>query len=370
MKNGKNLLITIAIVLIGITTQAQEPPVTIIPRNYVCYRSSAPLTIDGLINEADWLNVPWSEYFGDIEGSLKPEPAYKTRMKMLWDTNFLYIAAELEEPHVWANLTERESIVFYDNDFEVFIDPDGDTHHYLEYEMNAFNTQWDLMLLKPYRDDLKQNVAIDNWNFNDMKSAVHVDGTINNPKDNDRGWTLEIAIPLDALTEISSTGKLPVQGEQYRIDFSRVEWTVDIVDGKYKKRTHLVEGKEKPLPENNWVWSPQGVIAMHQPETWGFLQFSEKKAGNGTDVYVPDPDNDVKWALRMLYYREQNYFIKNKSYSSDLKTLGLENYMLNGKPFQPAIKMTFTMFEATLPGMDGKSTWHIVQDGRIWKEGN
>ena len=370
MKKSKNLLLIIAIGLISITIYAQEPPIPINPRNYVCYRSSAPLTIDGLINEADWLNVPWSEYFGDIEGSLKPEPAYKTRMKMLWDTNFLYIAAELEEPHVWANLTERESIVFYDNDFEVFIDPDGDTHHYLEYEMNAFNTQWDLMLLKPYRDDLKQNVAIDNWNFNGMKSAVHVDGTINNPKDTDKGWTLEIAIPLDALTEISSTGKLPVQGEQYRIDFSRVEWTVDIVEGKYKKRTHLVEGKEKPLPENNWVWSPQGVIAMHQPETWGFLQFSEKKAGTGTDVYVPDPDNDVKWALRMLYYREQNYFIKNKMYTSDLKALGLENYMLNGKPFQPAIKMTFTMFEATLPGMDGKSTWHIVQDGRIWKEGN
>lgn len=351
-----------------ISLHAQEPTIAISPRNYVCYRTSESLTIDGLMNESDWHNVPWSEYFGDIEGSLKPEPKYRTRMKMLWDTNFLYIAAELDEPHVWANLTERESIIFYDNDFEVFIDPDGDTHHYLEYEMNAFNTQWDLMLLKPYRDDVKQNVAIDNWNFNGIKSATYVNGTINNPKDIDKGWTLEIAIPLDALVEISASGKLPVHGEQYRIDFSRVEWTVDVVDNKYKKRTHIVEGKEKPLPENNWVWSPQGVVAMHQPETWGFVQFSEKTAGKGVDPYVPDPDNAVKWALRMLYYREKAYFEKNNSYTADLKVLGLEVYKVHGKQFNPVIKMAFTFYEATLPGTDGKTTWHIIQDGRIWKE--
>jgi len=356
--------------LMTIAGFAQEPPVTITPRNYVCYRASAPITIDGLIQDADWEKVPWSEYFVDIEGNLKPQPLYKTRMKMLWDDRFLYVAAELEDPHVWANFTERESVIFYDNDFEVFIDPDGDTHHYLEYEMNALNTQWDLMLLKPYRDDLKQNVAIDNWNYNGMKSAVHVNGTLNNPNDTDTGWTLEIAFPIDALTELSATGKIPVQGEQYRIDFSRVEWTVDVIEGKYRKRTHVVDGKEKALPENNWVWSPQGVIAMHQPETWGFLQFSEKIAGQGTDAYLPDPDNDVKWALRMLYYRETAYFEANKSYTLDLKALRLDKYLVGGKPFLPSIKMTFSTWEAIFPGNNGKATWHIVNDGRIWKENN
>ncbi|MEI6060439.1 MAG: carbohydrate-binding family 9-like protein [Bacteroidota bacterium] len=368
MKMVRLLLIILFLGLLALPTYAQEPQIVINPRHYICYRASAPLVIDGWLNEADWQNAEWSEYFVDIEGSLKPEPRYKTRMKMLWDNHFLYIAAELEDPHVWANLTERESVIFNDNDFEVFIDPDGDTHHYLEYEMNALNTQWDLMLLKPYRDDLKQNVAINNWNFNGIKSAVHVNGTLNNPKDTDLGWTVEIAIPFESLTELSISGFLPVEGEQYRIDFSRVEWMVDVIDGKYKKRTHLVNGQEKPLPENNWVWSPQGVIAMHQPETWGFLQFSEKTVGNGVYVYVPDPDNDVKWALRMLYYRENAWFAKHHSYTADLKELGLENYQLNGKAFSPSIKMTYTLYEATLQGKDGLSLWHIVQDGRIWRE--
>lgn len=346
---------------------AQEPPILIQPRHYICYKAARQLTIDGLMNETDWAAAPWTDYFVDIEGSLKPEPRLKTRAKMLWDDQYLYIAAYLEEPHVWATLTERESVIFYDPDFEVFIDPDGDTHHYIEYEMNAFNTQWDLLLLKPYRDDVQQNVAIDHWSMNGLRSAVHVDGTINDASDTDKGWSLEIAIPMDALMELNATGKLPVSGEHYRIGFSRVEWTIDIIDGKYKKRTHLVNGKEKPLPEDNWIWSPQGVIAMHQPETWGYLQFSEKIAGSGVDTFLPDPDQELKWALRLLYYRENARFAKEGGFTQDLDSLKLSGYLVNGKVFSPEIRIVRDYFEATHPSADGKSLWHIRKDGRIWK---
>jgi prefoldin subunit 5 len=47
-----------------------------------------------------------------------------------------------------CNLTKKylknyDDIVFYDNDFEVFIDPDNDTHRYYEFEVNALNTMFD-----------------------------------------------------------------------------------------------------------------------------------------------------------------------------------------------------------------------------------
>ena len=71
---------------------------------------------------------------------------------MLWDDDFFYIAAALEEPHVWATLTEHDSVIFQDPDFEVFLDPDGDNHSYYEIEINALGTVWDLRLVKPYRD--------------------------------------------------------------------------------------------------------------------------------------------------------------------------------------------------------------------------
>ena len=203
-----------------------------------------------------------------------------------------------------------------------------------------------------------------------MKSAVYVDGTINDPKDTDKGWTVEIAFPLDAMAEVSSTGKNPVPGEQYRIDFSRVEWLTDLVDGKYKRRSQLQDGKEKFLPEDNWVWSPQGVVNMHQPETWGYLQFSGKPAGRGTDSYVENPDNAVKWALRLLYYRQKAYFEKNSVYTTDPGKLGLADYKLNNSVISPSIRLTQTLYEASLPSADGKGTWHITQDGRVWKTPN
>ena len=66
---------------------------------------------------------PWTTDFVDIQGGAKPTPRFRTRAKLLWDDDYLYIAAELEEPHVWATLTQHDSVIFQDPDFEVFIDP-------------------------------------------------------------------------------------------------------------------------------------------------------------------------------------------------------------------------------------------------------
>src|SRR5207248_1081011 len=99
----------------------------------------------------------------------------RTRVKMLWDDDFFYIAAEMEEPHVWATLKEHDAVIFQDNDFEVFIDPDGDNHEYYELEINAQATEWDLRLVKPYRDG---GPALNSWEIPGLKAAVHVAGTI------------------------------------------------------------------------------------------------------------------------------------------------------------------------------------------------
>jgi hypothetical protein len=361
--------VCLVLIINMITTMviAQEPAVPIKPRHYVCYKTHEPLNIDGRPDESDWAKAEWTDYFVDIEGSMKPSPRLKTRAKMLWDDNYLFIGAFLEEPHVWGTLTERESVIFYDPDFEIFIDPDGDTHNYLEYEMNALNTQWDLLLTKPYRDDLVRNVALDNWSYNGIKSGVYIDGTINNPCDTDSGWYVEVALPLDAIAEVNAGGKSPGTGDQIRIDFSRVEWTVDIVNGRYVKRTHLVNGKEKPLPEDNWVWSPQGVIAMHQPETWGFLQFSGKIVGSGIDDFIEDPDYSVMQALRKLYFRQNSFFEKTGTYSNSPKELGINEIPELNKPEKLVLRLTSSTYEATLPGTTPGTLWHITQDGRVWK---
>jgi hypothetical protein len=248
-----------------------------------------------------WELAPWTEDFVDILGEAGPHPRFRTRAKMLWSREYLYIAAELEEPHVWATLTEHDSVIFHDNDFEVFLDPDGDNHLYAEFEINALNTSWDLLLVRPYRDG---GPPVDGFELAGVRTAVHVDGTLNDATDTDRGWTVEIAIPFKALRQIAGTRCPPEAADVWRINFSRVEWQTDIVNGKYVKRPNT--------PEDNWVWSPQGVVDMHQPEHWGLLQFV-------SDVPLPQPKLPPEpAALMRLYHWQARYKKEHGSYTSDL----------------------------------------------------
>jgi len=232
------------------------------PRKYTCARTSSPIQIDGKLEDAAWARAPWTGAFVDIQGGAAPAPRFRTRAKMLWDDDFLYVAAELEEPHIWATLTAHDSVIFRDNDFEVFLNPTGDTRNYFEFEINALNTGWDLFLNKPYREGGK---ADNSWEIPGLRTAVSIDGTLNDPRDTDRRWTVELAFPWIAFQPRSGKGR-PSPGDEWRINFSRVEWQIKIVDGKYEKIPKT--------PEDNWVWSPQGVINMHVPEKWGYVTFA------------------------------------------------------------------------------------------------
>ncbi len=330
------------------------------PKGYVCYRTNEQIFPDGVLNEQAWASVPWTDFFVDIEGSAKPAPKFKTHAKMLWDDINLYIAAEIEDPHVWARLRQRDTVIFYDNDFEVFIDPDGDTHAYYELEVNAIGTAWDLMLLKPYRDG---GPAVNGWNIAGLKVGTHINGTINNPGDVDKGWSVEMVLPLAALKECATGSSVPKAGDQWRIDFSRVEWRTLIENGSYIKEINPITSK--PFPEDNWVWSPQGRINMHMPEMWGVVQFSGVKAGNGIEVYIPDPELDIKWDLRLIYYAEFEYFTKNNTFSSSIAEIGLDPKVFPNKASVPEIHATQTTFESFLPSVKIGYRWTIYQDGRI-----
>lgn len=328
------------------------------PEGYVCYRTTAPIVPDGKLEEEAWNKVPWTNDFRDIEGSRKPDPWHKTRAKVLWDDTNLYIAAELEEPHVWATLRQRDTVIFIDNDFEVFIDPDDDTHAYYEMEVNAFGTMWDLLLVKPYRDG---GPAVTGWDIPGWQTGVHIDGTINSPSDEDRGWTVEMVIPMKSMRECKAGGQLPKPGDQWRLNFSRVEWRSHVENGSYVKDINPATGR--PFPEENWVWSPQGRINMHMPEMWGYLQFSGLEAGTGTETFIPDPEFKERWALRLIYYAEQEYFRKNKAYTSNLEDLGLTATDLPEGFSAPVIQATRSAFECFYENKE----LSIYQDGRIVK---
>lgn len=262
-----------------------------IPQTYISHKVQDNFIIDGLALESDWGKAKFSSDFIDIEGVKTPN--YKTNFKMLWDDIYLYIYAEIEEPHVWGNLKQRDTVIFYNNDFEVFIDPDGDTHNYYELEVNSLNTQWDLFLTKPYRNGAK---VLDSWDIQNLRTAVNIKGSLNNPSDIDVGWSIEMAIPWQVITEAANHNRPPAD-EFWRINFSRVNWDFDLTNGKYSRKK---DATGKYLPEYNWVWSPQEVINMHEPERWGYVFFSSEKPSNEVNFEIPKNEH-IKWNLYRIY---------------------------------------------------------------------
>ena len=257
-------------------------------------------------------------------------------------------------------MTDRDAIIYNDNDVEVFIDPDGDTHNYYELEVNPLGTIFDLMLIQPYRDGGPPIIA---WDIAGLQRGLDGRGTVNRPGDRDEGWTVEMAIPWRILREAAPGKRPPRAGEQWRVNFSRVEWLLDAKDGQYAKRIDPAKGK--PVPADNWVWSPQGVVDVHMPERWGYVQFSGIQSGRGTESFVQDPNERVKWALRRLYYRERRFRAENGRFASDLAALDASNIRVEGIEFQPALQATADLYQISAKGFGGTTLW-IRQDGKTW----
>lgn len=280
------------------TPQKPEYP----PRKYEAKFAKTAPKLDGKLDDVAWSDARWTDDFTDIQGPKLPAPRYRTRAKMLWDDSYLYIAAELADPHVWGTLTRHDEIVFHDNDFEVFIDPDGDAREYYELEVNALGTIFDLFLHRRYKEG---GPAEHGWNAEGLKTAIAVQGTLNDPTDTDRGWTLEWAIPWSAFKppawdrpsfgERARGAAAPSIGDSWRINFSRVQWQHGFEGKRAAKpdqkpindsyRQEPPKEGEAPAapkyektagkPEDNWVWTPQWQIDMHDPRWWGFVTFTK-----------------------------------------------------------------------------------------------
>ena len=254
--------------------------------HYTAYRIPAAPRIDGRLDEAIWKAAPRSPHFRDmISGS---ETIHDTRAAVLWDEACLYIAYWIEEPNVQATLTERDALIYQNNDVELFI---AGSEAYYEFEINAFGTIYEVFFIweasyenggydtisglgrneprrKPfYGVGYKPHprgprIGFWNWDFPGLKSGVFVDGTINDERDRDRGWTVELALPWSGMAVLAMGDKRslpPLDKDIWRMDFSRFN-----------------QYREAP-PANDaggWAWSPHGVWDSHVPECFTYIHFS------------------------------------------------------------------------------------------------
>jgi len=285
-------------------------------------------------------------------------PSQRTMVKMRWDDHFLFVGAHIEETDVWATLQKDNSVIFHDNDFEIFVDCEGSNHNYKEYEINAFGTTWTLLLDKPYDDGGgEDSKRVDPVNGYDMSpfSATKVypnNDAINRPDVKNTHWTVEVALPISKLMERNQLAKRPSDGHHWRINFSRVQWGVKVnkETGKYEKNpcceTCAVPGT---AAEDNWTWSPQGSVAMHLPERWGILQFSSSTSPKDDDVVLLEyKEWDVRCCAMALYYAQKGYSDKEGKYTDLIERL---------EPFfnEPFLLHSAAEVHVTLIGEEGFS---------------
>ena len=314
------------------------------PLHYVCHRTGEEINIDGKLNEKSWAKAAETESFVDISGEGFPKPIYDTKARLMWDDDYLYVAAVLQEPNIVANLTKRDTIIYHDNDFEVFLDPTGDGQCYFEIENNARGVVFDLMLDRAYRSGGNFYVQ---WDCPGLKLAVQRDGTLNKTNDTDRSWTVEMAIPHKAITR---NFKNPLQaGNTWRLNFSRVEWL------------------KKGGPEENWVWTPTGEINMHAPNQWGFLQFSDKVVGTDTTEFHCPYNMEAYKLLWALFHAQLDFHEKKGCYTSSTTAVGLTESDLDNLPQGSNVEMeaTTSQFTISLRVGDTGKTYVVDQNGKF-----
>ena len=254
--------------------------------HYVAYRTATKPQIDGRLDEYVWKNAPRSPRFKDmIYGE---ETIHDTRAAVLWDDEYLYIAYWIEESDLQATLTERDAPIYQNNDVEFFIaGRDG----YYEFEINSFGTIYEVLFFwedayKAGNYETIEGLAVDQpgsqpfngvgyknhprgprigffqWDLPGLRTAVFLDGTINDSSDRDRGWTVELAIPWEGLEVLAMADKRslpPEDHDVWRMDFSRFN-----------------QYKEAPPSRDpgGWVWSPHGTWDSHVPECFTYIHFS------------------------------------------------------------------------------------------------
>ena len=328
----------------------------IYPNAYTAYKTQDSITIDGMAEEMAWNSVEWSSDFVDIQGVKTPK--YHTNIKMIWDETYFYILAKIEEPHVWADIYQHDAIIFHNNDFEVFVDPDGDTHNYYELEINALNTVWDLFITKPYRE--LDSPVLNDWHISGLKSAVHIDGTLNDPSDTDKGWTLEMAIPW-SVYKTSYYHKVLPRDAFWRVNFSRVNWDYELNNGVYSRKKDV---KGDFLHEYNWVWSPQGVVNMHEPEKWGYVYISSNEAGSETPFEIPK-DEEIKWALYKMYRAQKAHFSKTNQWLTTIKSIQSTQIVLHGVTLNPSIENYSSGWTISIKSPFSNKLLSLKEDGKF-----
>lgn len=310
-------------------------------------RAHQPVTIDGKLDDPVWQHAPVYDMHRAAADQQENGPLAETgQVRLAWDKDFFYLAVKFFDSQIVAH-GERDHVLHYEKGdlVELFLNPACSSHYW-----ELYGTPRDKKTAL-FFTNRGAPLAPDETFADGMIVAADLHGTLNDPTDTDGGWTVEIAIPWTALKDIARDRACPPEpGEWWRMNLSRVQWEHRLEDGRYMRAPVVGRGWKG---EDNWVWSPQGVVAMHQPETWGFVTFV------GADGAVAsDPREAMRAVYEILwpvYGAQVAYHEEHGRYATRLADLD------DVDPVVPGLRLdaTATTWTATFDG------WTVAHDGRL-----
>ena len=258
---------------------------------YTAHRAPGPIAVDGRLDEPDWKTAPRSPRFSDL---VRGEPGiHDTRAAVLWDDEHLYVGYWVEEPFVFGTLTERDSLIYKNNDVEFFI---AGQDAYYEFEINC--PRHDLRGLLHLGGGLRQGrvrghpgvrsragrrPALPRRRLQEPPSRpAHRVLEVGPPRPAERrargrhgerqlgpgsrldGGDRDSLAGSRALARPDGRALPPRDGDTWRMDFSRFN-----------------QYKEAPPAKDpgGWAWSPHGAWDSHIPEVFPFIRFSTRPTG-------------------------------------------------------------------------------------------
>jgi glucose/arabinose dehydrogenase len=189
---------------------------------YRCYFTEAVITVDGRGDEAAWKTAAVIDDF-HLAGAAgdKRRPSSATRARLLWDREFLYFLAEMEDTDLYADVMEHDGPTWHNDVFELFFKPASDKPGYYEFQVSAANTRLDAFYPRRGAGGWRRFGAEGTFDF---QTAVHRDGTLNRWSDRDRAWTVEGRL---AWKDLARTGGRPDPDEVWTFALCRYDYSVD-----------------------------------------------------------------------------------------------------------------------------------------------
>jgi uncharacterized repeat protein (TIGR03806 family) len=190
------------------------------PSEFECRFVQGPITIDGRLDEDAWRHAQAIDHFYLPWLPGKPAANAKTRARLLWDRDYLYFAAEMEDTDLFADVKEHNGKTWENDVFEIFLKPANDRPGYYEFHVTPAGTITNLFFPRRGQVKLRRGVREE---FH-VEAKVRLDGTLNKRDDTDRGWAVEGRIPW---YDFLRTGGRPDPGEKWKFALCRYDYRID-----------------------------------------------------------------------------------------------------------------------------------------------